>query len=363
MRKPMKKRLYFFFLFLLMICISGCRQSGEIEGYHIEYLNNAKEEIVKISYDPQNTELEALVEELLIMLWSDTESVEYRKPMPNDVELINYSLDGAMLTIWIDEDYYKMEQVERVLCCAAVVRTMTQIEGVDCVNFYVGDSPLKDSHGNLVGALYADSFVENPGKTINSIQNTTLTLYFSNKAGDALVAETRNVHYSSNMSMEKLIIEQLLEGPDTEGLKSAIPSGTKLVSVSTVDGTCYVNLDASFRNQDYTVKESIVFYSIINSLSEQSNITQVQISINGDTSGVYRDTYKLSDSYARNLDYVTTLEAGTTEDTEKADNQRDTESTENMTSEDETEDIKTTEEMTEPEKTKEQERKRITNHK
>lgn len=328
----MKKKLFFLFLLLFTICMTGCGQEEEIEGYHIEYLNNAKDAIVKVPYEPRNTERAALIEEFLIVLWSDSESVEYRKPIPNDVALINYSLDGAMLTLWLDEDYNKMEQVEKVLCCAAVVRTMTQIEGVDCVTFYVGDSQLTDAQGNLIGTLYADSFVENPGATINSIQNTTLTLYFANKDGDALIAETRSVHYSSNMSMEKVIVEQLLDGPDTQGLKSAIPSGTKLVSVSTVDGTCYVNLDATFKNQDYTVKEAIVIYSIVNSLSEQSNISQVQISVNGDTSGAYRDTYKLSDFYVRNLDYVTTLEAESTENTETTENLENTEFTESIDS-------------------------------
>lgn len=330
----MKKKLFFLFLLLISICMAGCRQEAQMEGYHIEYLNNAKDAIVKVPYEPKSTEKMALIEEFLIVLWSDSENVEYRKPIPNDVELINYSLDGAMLTLWLDEDYYKMEQIEKVLCCAAVVRTMTQIADVDCVNFYVGGAPLVDAQGNLVGALYPDSFVENPGATINSIQNTTLTLYFANKDGDALIAETRNVHYSSNMSMEKVIMEQLLDGPDTEGLKSAIPAGTKLVSVSTVDGTCYVNLDATFKNQDYAVKEGIVIYSIVNSLSEQSNISQVQISVNGDTSGAYRDTYKLSDFYVRNLDYVTTWEAESSESTENTEN---IESTEN---------IDTTEEIT-----------------
>lgn len=334
----MKKKLIFLFLLLFTIGIAGCGKEEAVEGYHIEYLNNEKDAIVKVPYVPKSTEKEALIKEFLIVLWSDSKNVEYRKPIPNDVELINYSLDGAMLTLWIDKDYYKMEQVEKVLCCAAIVRTMTQIEGVDCINFYVGDSPLVDAQGNMVGALYADNFVENPGATINSIQNTTLTLYFANKDGDALIAETRNVHYSSNMSMEKVIIEQLLDGPDTAGLKSAIPFGTKLVSVATVDGTCYVNLDATFKNQDYAVKESIVIYSIVNSLSEQSNINQVQISVNGDTSGTYRDTFKLGDFYARNLDCVTTLEAEATEETEK------TEQIETTEMIDTTEEIESTEE-------------------
>lgn len=127
------------------------------------------------------------------------------------MEVTKYSLDGALLTIYFDADYLNMNEVEEVLCRAAIVRTVTQIAGVDCVNFYVDETPLTDAEGRLVGTMYRESFVENPGEQINSIQNTNLTLYFSNETGDGLVKETRKVHYSSNISLEKLIMEQLLQ--------------------------------------------------------------------------------------------------------------------------------------------------------
>ena len=333
----MKKKFLFLLFFTIVLLFAGCEENEEIDGYHIEYLSNTDDEIIKVPYEPESTETSALMTELLVALCKDAESIEYRKPIPNDVEIISYSLDGAMLTIWFDKDYKNMSAVEEVLCRAAIVRTMTQIEGIDCVTFYVGDSQLQDAQGNLIGTMYADSFVENPGEQINSIQDATLTLYFSNMAGDGLVAETRNVHYSSNMSLDKLVMEQLLDGPDTTGLKSALPTGTKLVSVSVVDGICYVNLDANFKNQDYSVKEPIVIYSIVNSLSEISGISKVQISVNGDTSGAYRDMYELSEMYVRNLDYVTILDVDETENTEQVDETEGIEETEELENSEKTE--------------------------
>lgn len=293
---------------------TGCGDEKEESGYYIDYLNKEKSRIVAVEYEPEAQDTDGLIAEFLTVLSQDAESVEYRKPIPNDVEITKYSLDGAMLTFHFNADYRKMSAVEEVLCRAAIVRTMTQINGVDCVSFYVGDAPLTDEEGNLVGSMTADSFVENPGEQINSIQNTTLTLYFSNEAGDGLVKEVReDVYYSSNISMEKLIMEQLLEGTGIDGAKSAIPAGTKLMTVSVVDGVCYVSLDETFKNQDYKVNEAIVIYSIVNSLSELSTISKVQISINGDTSGVYRDSFRLEDMYERNLDYVEGTAAAETE--------------------------------------------------
>ena len=59
-----------------------------------------------------------------------------------------------------------------------------------------------------------------------------------------------------------------------------------------------------FRSQDYNIEEPIVLYSIINSLSELSTVNKVQVSVGGDTSGVYRDKFALDELYERNLDYV-----------------------------------------------------------
>lgn len=290
---------------IVQCAVTGCGKKEEKSAYHIEYLNKEKSRIVPVAYEPEATETDALIQEFLAKLCSDAEHVEYRKAIPGNVEVIGYSLEGALLTLRFDEDYNKMNPVEEVLCRAAIVRTMTQIKGVDCVAFYIGDAPLADARGNLIGSMNAESFVENPGEQINSIQNATLTLYFSNEAGDGLVKEVREeVYYSSNVSMEKLIMEQLLEGPRRKGAKSAIPDGTKLVTVSVVDGVGYVSLDEAFRNQDYKVNEAVVIYSIVNSLSELPTISKVQISVNGDTSGVYRDNFKLEDMYERNLDYV-----------------------------------------------------------
>lgn len=311
----MIKRYILSLLPLLFLLLTGCGQEQVASEYHIEYLNKEKTRIIEMPYQPQADSVDDMIREFLAMLSSDSDMVECRKPIPNDVEVTDYSLDGALLSIYFDSDYNNMNAVEEVLCRAAVVRTMTQIDGVDCVTFYVGDAPLSDTKGNIIGSMNQESFIENPGEQINSIQNTSLTLYFSNEEGNGLVKETReDVYYSGNISLEKLIMEQLLGGPQMEGAKSAIPEGTKLLTVSVVEGVCYVSLDDTFRNQDYKVNEAVVIYSIVNSLTELPTISKVQISVKGDTSGVYRDSFELSQMYDRNLDYVVSEVAVETEE-------------------------------------------------
>lgn len=313
----MKKYFILLCFSLLFVALAGCGKEPETAAYHIEYMSKDKSRIVKVPYQPAASDTEGLIAEFLAVLSSDSTDAEYRKPIPSDVEVIDYSLDGVLLTIRFDEDYSNMGTVEEILCRAAVVRTMIQIKGVDCVAFYIGDKPLSDSKGNVIGSMTQESFIENPEKQINSIQNTSLTLYFSNENGDGLVKEVReDVYYSSNISLEKLIMEKLLEGPRAEGAKSAIPEGTRLVTVSVVEGICYVSLDETFKNQDYKVNEAVVIYSIVNSLTELPTIKKVQISVNGDTRGNYRDSFPLNTMYDRNLDYVNVTEEATEEPAE-----------------------------------------------
>ncbi|MCI9377304.1 MAG: GerMN domain-containing protein [Eubacterium sp.] len=286
---------------------AGCGRRDNRDGvYEVYYLNKESTKIVPVPYEPADDpdSVQKDIKGLLERLSEDPGEADYKQAIPDGVKVLDCVLEETLLTLYFNEEYGSIDRIVEPLVRAAIVRTMTQVEGVECLTFFVGDKPLADNDKNPIGVMTDDSFVENPGEQINSIQSATLTLYFSNQEGNGLVAETQDIHYSSNISMEKLVMERLLLGPKGADAKSAIPEGTKLISVSVSDGVCFVSLDETFRNQDYNIEEPIVLYSIINSLSELSTVNKVQVSVGGDTSGVYRDKFALDELYERNLDYV-----------------------------------------------------------
>lgn len=303
----MKKRIIGLVLPVLILLagmFAGCGEEQEkVSDYYMYYLNKDKTKTVSVAYTPKAKDTMGMIEEMLAVYSKPTDSPEYQNPMPEDVYINEWKLESAQLYLRFNSDYAEMDNIREVLCRASIVRTLTQIEGVDCISFYVGNSPLVDINGEPVGLMTAESFVENPGAQINTIQCSEITLYFSSKDGSKLVPEVREVHYSSNVSMEKLVIEQLLKGPKDKSHRNAIPKDTKLVGVSVLDGVCFVNLDEGFIAQDYEVAEPIVIYSLVNSLVELPNINKVQIAVNGDSDLIYRDTYDLSVMYERNLDF------------------------------------------------------------
>ena len=300
-----KKILCYILSLTMLFVLTGCNEPETKRGeYQIYYMNLDMSQIVAEEYDSSGAEGEALIEELLQKLQSAPDSSKLRQTIPTNVEVKSYKLNGAYLYIDFSEEYKALKPEEELLIRAAIVKTMVQAAGCSLVAFTVDSEPLHTHDGTLVGSMSADSFVENPGKQINSSVETTLTLYFASKDGTELVKETRDVHYSTNISMEKLVMEQLIEGPKRSNTLSTVPSSAKLIAVSVVDGVCYVNMSDSFKTQNAEVNEEIVLYSIVNSLTELQSVSKVQISINGSTEGKLRYTYDLSKMYERDMEYL-----------------------------------------------------------
>lgn len=303
--KKIRWNILFVCFVLLVAEAAGCgNHQEEISDYYIYYINKEQTKTVAVGYEPQETDTKKMIQEFLNVLFQDTKHPNCRRPAPKGVKLESWNLSDGQLFLYFNSTYEEMENIEEVLCRAAMVRTLIQVEGVECISFYIGDAPLVDKEGTPVGVMTAESFIENPGEQINTIQTANITLYFSNQAGNGLVQEEQEIHYSSNISLEKLVMEQLLKGPQGEEGRSAIPDGTKLLGVSVLDGVCFVNFSEGFLNQNYEIAEPVVIYSIVNSLAELSNVNKVQISINGDSNQVYREKMELSVMYERNLDYM-----------------------------------------------------------
>ena len=302
----MKKRIMCFLLaVVVLLSCSGCKEEEAKSGeYQIYYLNMDKTKIEPEEYDSLGTTKEELIKELLLMLQSTPEDSKLRRTIPENVQILGIKSTGAHITVDFSKEYSSLPITEEVLVRAAVVRTLLQSPDYSLITFTVNSEPLKNRDGSLVGSMTTDSFVENPGAQINSSKQVTLSLYFSNGDGTKLVKESRVVHYSTNIAMEKLVMEQLIEGPKKKGALSTIPSETRIINVSVVEGVCYVNLDSNFQNQNQEIKEDVVLYSIVNSLTELQGVTKVQISINGDTKGMCRYTYELSKMYEKNKELL-----------------------------------------------------------
>ncbi len=121
------------------------------------------------------------------------------------------------------------------------------------------------------------------------VEKEIITLYYANSNADKVVAEKREVEIEKDTQIERLVFEELKKDPKSEGLHAVIPEGTKLLSASTKDGTCTLDLSKEFvdNHPGGSAGELMTLYSIINTITELPDIDKVQFLIEGQKQEVY----------------------------------------------------------------------------
>ena len=301
----MKKWKIFLLLAVCALLIAGCgKKEASTAETAVYYLNRDATSIVAKDYEITGDSPQISVEELLMKLEEVPEDMDLKRTIPENVKLLGYSLDRQQLYLDFSAEYLSLDKATEVLVRAAIVKTMSQVDGVRFIGFRVTGEPLKDSKGIGIGLMNENTFLDNMGSEENATKISTLNLYFANKSGDKLKNQSCVVEYNANVAVEKVVVEQLIAGPTEDGYYPTIPKDTKVMSVTSKDGVCYVNLDTGFTSQGYDVLGTVTIYSIVNSLTDLPGIQSVQILVNGETNMNYKDNISLETIFQKNSEIV-----------------------------------------------------------
>ena len=300
-------------MFMVFFLLCGCGANEEItKAGNVYKIYMVGKEETKINYREEVTAIEKqlpLLEYLMKLLEEAPSDTAFRAAIPPEVSPPEISVTEATVTLDFQEDYYNLSTGGEILSRAAIVRTLTQVPGISYCSFTVAGNSLVSATGSPVGIMRADQFIDNSGNEINTEEKVNLTLYFANESGDGLVEVSREVIYSSNIPIERLVMEQLIAGVTEDesrsGAYSVVNGDTRILSVAEKDGVCYVNLDSGFLAQTLNITPDVALYSVVNSLVELSTVNKVQLSVNGETGILFRDKYLLENQYDRNLELIT----------------------------------------------------------
>jgi germination protein M len=144
-------------------------------------------------------------------------------------------------------------------------------------------------------------------------------LYFANEDNTKLKLEVRYIPIADakqgTSHLASLIVRELINGPSADtGYKATIPVGTKLrtpVSISSRIAT--VDLSKEFKTKHSGGKdaEKMTIYSIVNSLTELTDIQKVKFTIAGKVEKEYMGSYQFNAPFPRTTSLIS-------KDTEKA---------------------------------------------
>lgn len=126
----------------------------------------------------------------------------------------------------------------------------------------------------------------------DEIRKTIISLYFKNIETNTLVAEAKCIDVKELYKEPySYLINMLITGPENEKLESAIPEGTKVNSCTLKGNTLYVDLSKEFIDNAPSgiEEESMIIYSIVNTLTELNEVSGVKFLVNGEENLQFKD--------------------------------------------------------------------------
>jgi len=289
-------------LSMYLLCACGSTKEGKDVKYSMYFINEEENALLPKPYTPSEKSAEEIIEEMIGFMQKPVEEIGYTQLLPSDVEVLSYEIENQKLIVNFNRAYTDMSDIREILVRAGAVKSLIQIPNITAIDFLIEGKEISDRDGDSLKNMTLDSFVEGGNSNINSYLHTTLELYFADEAGEYLVKEERALYYSSSVPLERVVVEQLLKGSKSDENQPTLPAETKILGVTISDNVCYVNLDETFLDSILPVQEEIPVYSIVNSLMATCQVTQVQISINGETKHTFRGKMSLDKFYERNYE-------------------------------------------------------------
>ena len=312
----MKKiRLCVLILAVLLLVACGKEGTGESDQkvlgenqIYIYYVNSDKTGIVPEVYTIDREEPLADTVSKIINNLFDVETTEkVQSPIPDGLSYLGSALEEkyGRLEVSFNIVYDTINADTLLFFKASLVKTLLQLEDVNSVSLSLTDvASTNEDTATVTENFDQDSFTMSFGNESGYKQKGAIVLYFANQSGEALKEYRKSVEISNTTSLDRLVIESLIEGPGTEEYTATVPKSTTIRNILVKDGICYVDLSDEFYNADNPLKNDIIIYSIVNSLVELPTVSKVQFLRNGEKQEFFRETLPFDGIFERNLDLI-----------------------------------------------------------
>lgn len=303
------KKFFILFIISVSLILTACylknnRQSDKVDfKYYAYYLNAEKNNLIRRGVETELIESDRIDDEIkhYIQVLKRTGGSKELSVLSEEINITDFELSNQQLILYFDSAYLELTADIEILIRAAIVKSLSQLERIQKISFMVNSQPLSDSNGKIIGPMDKNSFVENMGTDINNYQEDILYLYFPDMEYKKLVKKAIKVMRRTNIPREKTILEYLFKGPlkEFEGeVQPSIPGELKINSIITKNGVCYIDLSEKIASYDSQIPAELVLYSIVNSVTEESNIIKVKFSVDSNEASLYRGI-KLDEAFER----------------------------------------------------------------
>ncbi len=293
-----------FCLLLFLLLLSGCasekKQAADPAGLHIYTLDFGRLKLKTENFTAETKDTSKLTEALMSEMNRQLTEQLAQNPDYPDILIRNAVNEGGILTISFLEEYKKLDPDYEVLFRAAVVKTFGQVEGVQFICFRLGDQTMNKPGTDIALLMTPGQFVDIEGDSIMNYTEQTIHLYYATADGNHLKQQTQVIHYNKNLPFEQVLLQTLINGPTSGNnqYRRLLPESTKILNISISEGICYVNLDKTAQEIDpdetNPIAPAVSIYGLVNTLTENLKVDQVQLFIAGKSDVSFKDKVDLS---------------------------------------------------------------------
>lgn len=124
------------------------------------------------------------------------------------------------------------------------------------------------------------------------MRQTIVSLYFYNNDTKELVSEGRLIDVKNLLENPyQKLMELLIQGPENQSLSKTIPEGTKINKIELKGDILYLDLSSEFieNHEGGEEKESATIYSIVNTMTNLTEVNSIKILIDGNQDMAFKD--------------------------------------------------------------------------
>lgn len=219
--------------------------------------------------------------QLLELLLTPPESGDLRSALPVGTEIHSVAVKDGLCTVELSPSFENRRfysQTGQLLSLMSMVNTLTALPQIDRVEFYVnGNLLIRYGALSIPEPLVRDERCIGPVRT--GLGEQDATIYLVNGSEGRLLTTAVRLQHGGAMSQAERIVCCLLSDPGTNGIRTHIPSGTALNSVTLEDAICLVDLSREYLNspEDLLLSGRVIAAS----LCALDDIDQVQILVDG----------------------------------------------------------------------------------
>ena len=317
MKSGWHKKLVVLLMLSILVMNVGCTGENQVteavETQPIYFFDTVRGKLSEESLDPGFLELTDEDEKIKYILEALVAGPKITA-LPNLVEIPIRSVNhaGNIINIDFESRYNELTPTAHIALRAMLVYSLCELDFIDGINFSIEGKPMTGANGKEIGTVRKTDILTGTLDPNQATSKPVVTLYFADATDTKLVAEQRRIELNGNVSQEKARIEELIKGPQKQGLLATIPPETVVKDVTVKNGICQVDLAFDLKSKFFTSAESknIMIYSIVNTLTESGKIDKVAFLVDGKKDIEFTKDIDLKETFVRNEKVIKKVTAG-----------------------------------------------------